>query len=166
MSTPQSPQKAFLHNAAIGGVILAPFAMLLPPRRLDIRFAVLFGTFSLAANHLAYEHTGETLFGRIGRRVAAAGELPEGAKRTQQLLRREADGKSDEKPGLVKRVWMGGEGEDWKARRAEEHRRSLEEGKGLGDIIMEQVADVLHGTWRPDSNKNEAGTQPGDHGGK
>ncbi|PFH62081.1 hypothetical protein XA68_15172 [Ophiocordyceps unilateralis] len=155
------PRHAFLHKAAVAGAIMAPLAMLLPPRRVDIRFVVLFGTFSLATNHLAYEYTGETLLGRFGRRFASVGDLPDGAKRTQQALKKQRDDDDDDeeeeaKGGFLRDLWMGGEDRDWKKKRAEEHRRSLEEGKGLADIILQQVADVWHGTWRPDSKEKPA----------
>ncbi|RDA86573.1 hypothetical protein CP532_5996 [Ophiocordyceps camponoti-leonardi (nom. inval.)] len=165
MAQPQQqlpPRDPFLHKAAIAGAIITPLAILLPPRRLDLRFAVLFGTFSLATNHLAWEYTGESVWARLGRRVSSITDLPEGAKRTQQVLReqqqqqrRGGDQAQQQQnggaAGLLHDVWMGGESEDWKRKRAEEHRKSMEEGKGLGYLIMEQIGDVLSGNWRPES---------------
>ncbi|KAH6987469.1 hypothetical protein BKA56DRAFT_612257 [Ilyonectria sp. MPI-CAGE-AT-0026] len=156
---PLPPRNPFIHNSAIAGAIIAPIVMALPPRKMDIRFFVLAGAFSLSTNQLAYEYTGQSIYGRFGSRMGSivGTELPEGAKRTQQLLRehreREAAEKkraADEKQGLAKVLndtWMGGESEDWREKRAEEHRKKFEEGKGFGDIIMDQVSDVWNGNW-------------------
>lgn len=168
------PRNPLIHNAAIAGAVLTPVAMLLPPRKMDIRFFILAGAFSLSTNQLAYAYTGQSIYGRVGNRFSGVfgTELPEGAKRTQQLLRehreREAaleqqreqqkqngDGKG---VGLVKDIWMGGEGEDWKQKRAEEHRKAFEEGKGMSDIIFEQISDVWRGNWRKSKKADESTT--------
>lgn len=155
---PLPPRIPVIHNAAVAGAIIAPLAMLLPPRKLDIRFFVLAGAFSLATNQLAYEYTGQSIYSRFGSRVGSVFDtgLPEGAKRTQQLLKeqRERDAaqkqslkeaEEEKKRGLIKGIWMGGETEDWSRRRAEEHQKSFDEGKGMSDIIIEQVMDVWSG---------------------
>ncbi|UNI18990.1 hypothetical protein JDV02_005215 [Purpureocillium takamizusanense] len=162
---PLPPRNPFIHNVCLAGAVVTPLVMLLPPRKMDVRFFVLFGTFSLCTNQLAYEYTGQSIYGRFGNRVGSVFDsgLPDGARRTQQLLReqreREAAEKKrqtelqDKKDGLMKDIWMGGEDEDWSKKRAEEHRKSFEEGKGLSDIIMEQVMDVWHGSWRGGAKK-------------
>lgn len=174
MSQPQAdlplpPRNAFIHNSAIAGAVIAPLAMLLPPRKVDLRFFVLAGAFSLATNQLAYEYTGQSIYGRFGSRMGSmvGTDLPEGAKRTQQLIReareREAAQKAkeqeiDEKTGLRKTLhdtWMGGEDPNWKAKRAEEHKRKFEEGQGIGDLIIEQVADVVSGNYGKGAKKGE-----------
>lgn len=163
---PLPPRNAFIHNSAVAGAVIAPLAMLLPPRKMDFRFFILAGAFSIATNQLAYEYTGSSIYSRFTSRMGSmvGTDLPEGAKRTQQLLRehreREAAEKrkaDDEKRGVVKvahNVWMGGEKEDWNEKRAEEHRQKFEEGKGYGDIIIEQVTDVLQGNWGSGDKKN------------
>lgn len=166
---PLPPRNEFIHNSAIAGVIVAPLAMLLPPRKMDFRFMILAGAFSIASNQLVYEYTGSSIYSRFGGRMGSlvGTDLPEGAKRTQQLLRehreREAAEKrkaeqaqEEEKTGVAKKlndVWMGGEDKDWREKRAEEHRQKFEEGKGIGDIIMEQVADVWSGNWGKSAKK-------------
>lgn len=168
---PLPPRNEFIHNSAIAGVIIAPLAMLLPPRKVDFRFMILAGAFSIASNQLAYEYTGSSIYSRFSNRMGSlvGTDLPEGAKRTQQLLRehreREAAEKrkaeqaqEDEKTGVAKKlndVWMGGEDKDWREKRAEEHRQKFEEGKGIGDIIMEQVADVWSGNWGKSAKKQD-----------
>ncbi|KAM5342574.1 hypothetical protein ACJ41O_013540 [Fusarium nematophilum] len=164
---PLPPRNAFIHNSAIAGAIIAPLAMLLPPRKMDLRFFVLAGAFSIATNQLAYEYTGSSIYSRFGNRMSDVfgTELPEGAKRTQQLLRehreREAAARrkqeeAQDKQGVAKAlndVWMGGEEKDWREKRAEEHRQKFEEGKGIGDIIMDQIADVWSGNWGKGAKK-------------
>ena len=62
----------------------------------------------------------------------------------------------------MKDAWMGGEGKDWQAKRIEEHRKSIEEGKGLSGIIFDQIADVWSGNWRGDAKKPDDEAKPGD----
>ncbi|OAA40262.1 hypothetical protein NOR_05823 [Metarhizium rileyi] len=164
------PRSPIIHNIALAGAIITPLAMLLPPRKMDIRFFVLAGTFSLATNQLAYEYTGQSIYGRFGNRVGTVfdNSLPEGARKTQQLLREKKEKEAAERhreiqeknktAGMVKDIWMGGESENWQEKRAEEHRRSIEEGKGLSGIIFEQIADVWNGNY----GKKE--TKKGDDG--
>ncbi|KAH0522311.1 hypothetical protein TsFJ059_006178 [Trichoderma semiorbis] len=160
---PLPPRNEFIHNSALAGAIITPLAMLLPPRKADIRMFVLVGAFSLCTNQLAYEYTGQSIYARMGSRVGSIFDtgLPEGAKRTQQLLReqreREAAKKASESEGKsrLKDIWMGGEGEDWKEKRAEEHKQSFREGKGMSDIIFDQIADVWSGNWRGKAKKDE-----------
>ncbi|KAK5993312.1 hypothetical protein PT974_06741 [Cladobotryum mycophilum] len=170
---PLPPRNELIHNAALGGVIITPLAMLLPPRKADIRLFVLFGTFSLCANQLAYEYTGQSVYGRFGNRVGSMFDntLPEGAQRTQKLLKeqreREAARKQDQadlekKSGVLRDIWMGGEDEDWKKKRAEEHQRSFQEGKGMSDIIFEQIAEVWSGNWKGDAKKKDDETSQND----
>lgn len=45
--------------------------------------------------------------------------------------------------GLVRKMWMGDEGADWKAKRVAREREELAEGKGYGDIILGEVREVL-----------------------
>lgn len=168
---PLPPRNPLIHNAAIAGAVITPLVMLLPPRKMDIRFFVLAGTFSLCTNQLAYEYTGQSIYGRFGNRVGSLFDsgLPEGAKRTQKLLREQRERDAAQKQqqieleeknktaAMVKDIWMGGEEEDWKKKRAEEHRKSFEEGKGMSDIIMEQVAEVFSGNWRGSAKKGDEG---------
>jgi hypothetical protein len=172
---PPLPERIpIIHNFALGGTILIPLVMALPPRKFDLRFFALASTWSLASNQLAYEYTGSSIYNRIGNRVTGVFDmgLPESARRTQQLIkeqkerdamlkRRAADeqttattigegSKAGGLAGTVNDVWMGGESPDWKRRRAEEDRKSLEEGKGLSGIIIDQIADVFRGNWGGD----------------
>lgn len=164
---PPLPERIpIIHNVALAGTFLIPLAMALPPRKFDLRFLALAGTWSLASNQLAYEYTGTSIYSRIGNRVGGTLDmgLPESARRTQQLIKEEkerdaaarraagqaAAAEEADKAGLagaVSDVWMGGESPDWKKRRLEEDRRALEEGKGISGIIIEQISDVMSGNW-------------------
>ncbi|KAF4445571.1 rhomboid family membrane protein [Fusarium austroafricanum] len=178
---PLPPRNEFIHNSALAGAVIAPLAMLLPPRKIDFRFLVLAGAFSLATNQLAYEYTGSSIYSRFGNTVGSifGAELPEGAQRTQRLLRehreREAALKAklgqhsqqseEEKTGVAKAlndVWMGGEEKNWREQRAKEHQQKIEEGKGIGDIIVEQVADVWSGNWGKSAKKQNGENSTGD----
>lgn len=156
---PQRPgQNPLIDNVAMVFAVGTPLIMLMPPRKMDLRFFALVATFSLSTNHLSKSYTGESIYSRFNNRVSSAFDngLPEGAKRTQQLLKehreREAAAKGlpDKSVGnsnVLKDIWMGGEKDDWKEKRAEEHQKSFEEGKGMSDIILEQIADVFSGNW-------------------
>ncbi|KAL2119464.1 hypothetical protein VTJ04DRAFT_6425 [Mycothermus thermophilus] len=99
-------------------------------------------------------------------------DLPtETARRNRELMeaerrrRAEAEGREyvpkhsgeDNKVGWWKRVWMGGEKEDWKERRLEEERKALEAGKGYGDLIVEQIKEVLGKGEKKEGSKREEG---------
>ncbi|TFB02406.1 hypothetical protein CCMA1212_005935 [Trichoderma ghanense] len=172
---PLPPRNEFIHKSALAGAIISPLAMLLPPRKADIRLLVLMGTFSLCTNQLAYEYTGQSIYARFGSRVGSIFDtgLPEGAKRTQQLLREQREreaaqrqsqnqSQSQSKGSVLKDVWMGGEGEDWKEKRAQEHKKAFEEGKGMSDIIMEQIGEVFSGNWRGKKDDNSSDAAKGE----
>lgn len=155
----QPPTPTLLHNAALAGAVLCPIIMLMPPRRLDWRFAILGAGFSMSTSQLAYDYTGRSIHQRIGDRVSAAfsSDLPEAAKETQRRLREERMRKLGlseeemrrqelEKRGIAQRLWYGAEDkEEWQKKRHDEHQKALEEGKALSDIIIEQVKEVLPG---------------------
>jgi hypothetical protein len=169
-TAPPLPERnPIIHNVALGGTILIPLVMALPPRKFDLRFFALASTWSLASNQLAYEYTGTSIYSRIGNRFSGALDmgLPESAKKTQQLIReqkerdaalkraagQDANSKSAGLSGTMTEVWMGGESADWRKKRAEEDRKSLEEGKGFSGIIIDQISDVFSGNWGSSSKK-------------
>ncbi|KAG6051608.1 hypothetical protein E4U17_006126 [Claviceps sp. LM77 group G4] len=164
-AAPLPPQRSHvLRNLAFAGAVIAPLAMLLPPRKFDFRFFILAGTFSLSTNQLAQEYTGRSLYARFGNRVASVFDntLPEGAQRTRQLLKEQREREHAEKTktaGLLKDIWMGGETDDWQEKRDAEHQKSLEEGKGLSGIIMDQIAEVWSGNY---AKKNTEGKKDGE----
>jgi hypothetical protein len=43
---------------------------------------------------------------------------------------------------MIEKVWMGSEGEDWKKKRDEREKQALEEGRGYGGLIVDQIWEV------------------------
>ncbi|KAI5924364.1 hypothetical protein F4810DRAFT_140009 [Camillea tinctor] len=163
----------FLHAVAIGGTPLALIALFLPPRRLDLRAGILGGFAVWGTNQLAYEYSGRSFAQRFGGRMealAGTGELSERAKMAQRRIREEkrrreveegkqgegegveevkgdgdGDGvKKDKERGLVKRIWMGDQPDDWRERRDRREKEALSEGgDGYWGLITEQVMEVF-----------------------
>ncbi|KAI8943192.1 hypothetical protein NX059_001221 [Plenodomus lindquistii] len=148
-------------NLAIGGVILCPIIILLPPRKLDLYTFSLGVGFYLSADHLSTLRTGRGLVQNLSwnpldvtdampteraREVQRA--LKEQREKSRQSLeRKEGEGKSA--TGMLEKLWMGDEKEGWRERRLEEERKALEEGKSYTDMILEQIWDV----WNWDKKK-------------
>ena len=88
--------------------------------------------------------------GFAGVRAAAAGQQQQQEEEGGPAKPAAAAGLS----GTAREVWMGGESEDWRKKRAEEDRRSLEEGKGFSGIIIDQIADVFSGNWGSGKKKD------------
>jgi hypothetical protein len=57
-------------------------------------------------------------------------------------LREQERVQKEKERGLLEKVWMGNEGDDWKEKRDRREREALEEGKGYWDLIKEQIWDV------------------------
>ncbi|KAK1594775.1 uncharacterized protein LY79DRAFT_548416 [Colletotrichum navitas] len=169
-SSPALPQTPpLIHNAAIAASVLCPLIMLMPPRRRDWRFYMLATGFTASVNQLIYDWTGQSVYQGVQSRFARMfpTALPEQAQRTKQLLREERmrrEGLTEEqmraieykKRNLAQRVWYGDEPEDWDAKRGAEHAKALAEGKGFGDLIVKQVAEVW-GSAKKDEEKREGG---------
>ncbi|KAK4195807.1 hypothetical protein QBC40DRAFT_288448 [Triangularia verruculosa] len=128
--------------------------------------ALFYGGAYLAFSGLAHDYTGKSIYQRTNDRLdsifstnsssSILNPLPEQAQRTKQLIkeererRRMAEGKAAEEEeegkkgeNLITKVWMGGEKEGWQERRMEEEKKALDEGKGYGDLIMEQINEVF-----------------------
>lgn len=131
---------------------------------------------SYATNILMYDYTGESIYQRTMRRFQSFGDsgLPEKAKRTQELMRLERERKEAQLPeaerrrlqeerekreiaqrGVLQRLWMGDEKGNWKEERAKKDKEALEEGKGYGDLIVDQVKEVFSSKKEGD-DKNDA----------
>jgi hypothetical protein len=177
----------FLRNSAIAGAIVTPILMLMPPRKFDFRFTILSGTFCLSTSYLVGHYTGESIYQRWERRFRGLdqswGALPAEAEQTRQILLKHkietakrhqeqqagataaaaaaTDTATAADSGLAKKVedvWMGGEDENWQKKRAIEHQKQFDEGKGMGSIIIEQISDVWSGNWRPSSKNDDKTT--------
>lgn len=170
----QPPTPPLIHNAALAGAVICPIIMLLPPRRMDWRFLILSGAFSMSASQLAYDYTGRSIHQRIGDRVSGAfsTEMPAAARETQRRLREEKMRRlgldeaamrrhEAEKRGGLEKLWYGSEtDEDWKKKRWEEDQKALDEGKGLSGIIMDQIKDVMPGSKKEGEKKDGEEKKP------
>ncbi|KAB5563118.1 hypothetical protein GE09DRAFT_770863 [Coniochaeta sp. 2T2.1] len=164
-----------LHYGAIGASILGPIAFLIPSGRKNfstqLQNALLASGSFWGFNQLAYDYTGRSIVQRSNERwgkvfsaldsselptekaraVKAQLEAQKVARRQDEAARHEAErlrleDEERKRKGLLTRVWMGDEREDWKQRRIEEDKKALESGKGYGDIIMDQIWEVWNQT--------------------
>jgi hypothetical protein len=165
-TTPRPPSSTdnakILHNISLAAVILCPALILLPPRKLDFyTFTLLSGTF-LGSNQLAQDYTGRSFVTRINGIVER--RRIEGLKKREKRKEYRRETTEWEREGLVGRLSMDAEGEQtggvleevkrqdearsgkWKEDRDKREKEATEEGKGYGDLIMDQVWEVWN--WR------------------
>ncbi|OTB07764.1 hypothetical protein M426DRAFT_317657 [Hypoxylon sp. CI-4A] len=171
----QTNANPFVHNVALGVTPIALIALFLPPRRLDMRAALLGGVALWGTNQLVYDYSGTSTLHRVGKRMQALSgtELPDKAKETQARLRAEREriklreaaaaaasaGLSDDQKrlveqqqqqkgerGLLKKVWMGDASDDWKEKRDQREKEALSEGGGgYWGLIVDQISEVWSG---------------------
>jgi hypothetical protein len=82
-------------------------------------------------------------------RLMQASEMVKGkeereGKVLQELARKKEEDrvKEEKERGLVEKIWMGSEGDDWRAKRAKREKEALAEGRGYGGLIMDQIWEV------------------------
>lgn len=177
-AAPKTETPPWLHNSAIGVAILGPIALLMPPRRVGLQALLLSGGTFWATNVLAYDWTGESMTQRFDRRwqTVFTNGLPEKAKRNQELMRLERERREALLPeaerkalqearekkeiasrGIVSRLWMGDEKEDWRKERARKEKETLENGEGYGTLIMDQVREVFSGSKKAEGEEGKEG---------
>jgi hypothetical protein len=66
--------------------------------------------------------------------------------------KREEEEKERKERGIIGKVWMGGEPDDWKAKRDKREREALAEGRGYGGLIMDQIWEVWN--WGKDRTED------------
>lgn len=185
----------WLHYGAWGTAVLGPVVLFMPPRRVGFQAVVIAtGTFA-AINLLVHDYTGTTLAGRYRDRFSSATAsttssadsstsdfLPEKAKRTQELMRRERERREAALPeaerralqeererkelasrGIFQRLWLGDAKGDWREERRRKEKEALEEGKGYGDLIVEQVKEVFVGSSKKDGDGSRNENDNTDH---
>ncbi|KUJ10174.1 uncharacterized protein LY89DRAFT_689984 [Mollisia scopiformis] len=179
-SKPPSPstsmnQPDLIHYVSWGALIVCPIVALLPPRKLDFYTVGLLGGTFLGGNQISREYTGISMVQRIVHRANSwtDARLPPKAMEAQRRLKEEKEARmagvelgrrkemgvlaevQREKErvdrGLLEKVWMGSEGEDWKAKRDQREKEALDEGRGYGGLIMDQIWEV----WNWGKDKNE-----------
>ncbi|KAF2838377.1 hypothetical protein M501DRAFT_917575, partial [Patellaria atrata CBS 101060] len=168
------------HNVSLALLILCPTIALLPPRKLDLYTFSLSGIWLLSANHLTKDYTHRSILqhlSRTGRGANADGRggmgmgildgLPtERAREVQRVqmrakeerekaLRELGEGQEKKEDGVLEKIWMGGEKKGWRERRLEEERKAIEEGRGYGSLIMEQIWEVFEGKGGIEGGKDE-----------
>jgi hypothetical protein len=70
------------------------------------------------------------------------------ARKVEELRVAEERGEVTKERGLLEKVWMGSEGDDWKAKRDHKEKKALEEGRGYGGLIIDQIWEVWN--WEKD----------------
>ncbi|KAI9711743.1 MAG: hypothetical protein M1820_001888 [Bogoriella megaspora] len=163
--TPQDQYHAVLSKLSLAGVLICPTLALLPPRKLDLYTFGLTFLFISSANNVTHTYTGTSIWERIKERSSdsyawrtGAGRMPtERAREVQRRLREEREERGEnvekKKRGILGRLWMGDETEGWKERRLREEKEAIEDGRGYGGLIMDQIRDV----WRGEAKEVEEG---------
>jgi hypothetical protein len=151
--------EAAKHYLSLALVITTPILIAMPPRKLD-KYTVFLGSAGiLSANQLYKERTGVSALSKLNPYSSSlvqhglsaptnrAAEVKERLRleKEERLVR---EGKSWEENNMtpLKKVWMGGEKEGWKERRLREEQEAIDQGKGYGSLIMDQLYEVWH--WR------------------
>ncbi|GAM90590.1 hypothetical protein ANO11243_086350 [Dothideomycetidae sp. 11243] len=151
-----------LHNLSLACLVLCPALIALPPRRFDLFTASLGAATVLSANHLHRERYQMGFLGRLAgqHRTAesssSSSSLPtERAREFQAAFRARNPIVPEEKKGLGEKLWYGGaDKRDWKEKRDREVMEKFEQGKGIGDVIMDQIWEVWN--WgRGESSEEE-----------
>lgn len=127
-----------LHNTALFGLLAFPAIALLPPRKLDIfTFGLIGGTF-LSANWLHRERYGRSILERLSGTGPKQVEMVSGASLS-----------SAQKPVVVRQEIQGRlqpvKEQEWVTERRVEEKEAIEEGKGIFDMMGDQVKQVFAG---------------------
>jgi hypothetical protein len=141
----QEQYRILTRNLSIGLLVICPVIALIPPRRLNFYTFGLIGMTVVSANHLIKDRTGRSIIQRLGS-VKGDGLPTEKARLFQKQMqeKKEQAGKGPER-GVLEKVWMGGEGENWKEKRLKEEQEALDRGEGYGSLIMDQISEVWNG---------------------
>lgn len=169
MSHPQPPQRQptqsetidyakALHNVSILLVVACPLLALVPPRKFDAYTIGLAGTTVYSANYLAKERTGKSLWQNVRGNTSSvtapvAVQSQEESdvqralreQRTEDLLAQQKNQHSV--VGEVEKV--GG----WREQREKEVEEALEEGKGIMDMVTDQIWEVWN--WGKPKDEDE-----------
>ncbi|OQO14728.1 hypothetical protein B0A48_00109 [Cryoendolithus antarcticus] len=167
MSTPQPPppnaaaQAAAaadyartLHNVALATAIACPLIALLPPRKLDLFTLTLGGTSVYSINYLVRESTHRSILQHLSGRGTHVGvhsvpridetssAVPDVVRQhTQEALRTV---KAENGPSVTAEVQAARDSKDWVVERDKDVQEALDVGKGFGDMIMDQIYEVVN----------------------
>lgn len=143
-------------NLAIGLFVACPVIALLPPRKLDLYTLALGGVWFASANHVSGIRSGRTVFQRISEPTPQPAPSQKYEEMQRQLRERGIQGSEKRQGtlGVVDKIWMGDQGDDWKAKRAEREREVLQSGEGYGTLIMDQIKEVWTGKKNKEDEEN------------
>ncbi|PBP17149.1 hypothetical protein BUE80_DR012060 [Diplocarpon rosae] len=78
-----------------------------------------------------------------GQEAEGISKVMEAVWRKEAANRTEVESKAkEEEKGLLRKVWYGAEGPDWKAKRDKREKEALEQGRGYGGLIVDQIYEV------------------------
>lgn len=173
MSNLQAPQKQptvaetdryanALRTTAAIALIACPALALLPPRKLDFYTVGLITATGYSANFLIRERTGRSIYQHLSpRRNAAIAHQHNSVPPTEQAnLHRELVNASEQLQRVNKQERpvteeIMSQREAWKTQREKEIKDDLEEGKGLSDMIFDQIWEVWNWRKRRDEDEDE-----------
>ncbi|OCK78893.1 hypothetical protein K432DRAFT_281547, partial [Lepidopterella palustris CBS 459.81] len=139
-------------TVSIACLIACPVIAVLPPRKFDFYTVSLGGIWLFSANHVTKQYSGRSIWQNMKQYADFSPGLPtERARDMQKIMEASRVGKKardmreeqeEREKGVLEKVWMGEEKEGWKERRLRKEQEALEEGRGYGSLIMEQIWDV------------------------
>lgn len=134
--------RKFFYRTSLGLCIACPLVALLPPRKMDLYTFGLGVTWFTCAGYVVQERTGQGILWHLGNHIPSARNAQRMEEMRRQAAERGAEIK-DRPRGIIKSIWMAGEGDDWVEQRAKKEREALEEGRGYGGLIMDQLKDAF-----------------------
>jgi len=160
MSHPQPPQRQpthnekidyakTLHNTAIIALVACPLLIALPPRKLDFFTFGLCGATAFSANFLIRERTGRSVWQHLSqpKQLHTPVSFSTAGPTEQANLGRELRNADQELQRLKSETapvteHVQSQRDAWKVQREQEIKEDIEEGKGFGDMIMDQIWEV------------------------
>ncbi|EGP90589.1 uncharacterized protein MYCGRDRAFT_103199, partial [Zymoseptoria tritici IPO323] len=127
------------HNVALVALVACPLLAVLPPRKLDLYTFTLFGLTGFSANHLIQESSGRSIWQHVvrqQRQPMAVEASSQGSPVLSEVQKQARESAADDARALQSQR------EAWKVQREKEIKEDVEEGKGFGDMIMDQIWEV------------------------
>jgi hypothetical protein len=130
------------HNVAVFALVACPLLAVLPPRKLDLYTVTLVGLTGFSANHLVRESSGRSIWQHVIReprrnmQPMAMETAPQQSAVLAEVQRQARDSAAEDARALQTQR------EAWKVQREKEIKEDVEEGKGFGDMIMDQIWEV------------------------
>lgn len=134
-----------LHTTALVCLVACPALALLPPRKLDLLTFGLAGGTLFSASYLIRESTGRSILDHISGTYPATPGQVQKTTNNGTIIQDDLRQRRQEDLRAPSRQLAGTltpPRKDWVAERQEEVKEALDEGKGFGDMIMDQIWDV------------------------